>query len=98
MGRGQLVIKSILKEIINPVKWPRLPAVYFAATQAVDTNVPILQWPRLAFAILRVGPAGIDTRIISREMVKPFITTEGADVLAPNWAAINPVIKEMFGQ
>jgi LCP family protein required for cell wall assembly len=98
MGRGQLVIKSMLKEIINPAKWARLPAVFLAAAQAVDTNVPVWQWPRLAFAILRVGPTGMDTRIISREMVKPFITTEGADVLAPNWAAINPVIKEMFGQ
>jgi len=27
-----------------------------------------------------------------------FITTGGADVLAPNWADINPLIKEMFGQ
>jgi polyisoprenyl-teichoic acid--peptidoglycan teichoic acid transferase len=98
MGRGQLVIKSILKEIINPAKWVRLPTVFLATTQAVDTNVPVWQWPRLAFAIFRVGPTGMDTRIVSREMVNPFITTGGADVLAPNWAAINPVIKEMFGQ
>jgi len=40
MGRGQLVIKAMLKEIINPVKWVRLPAVFLAAIQAIDTNVP----------------------------------------------------------
>ena len=98
MDRGQLFIKAMMKKIINPINWVRLPAVFLATTQAVDTNVPIWQWPRLAFAIIRVGPAGLDTRIISREMVNPFITTGGADVLAPNWAAINPVITEMFGQ
>jgi LCP family protein required for cell wall assembly len=98
MGRGQLFIRAMMKKIINPVNWVRLPAIFLATTQAVDTNVPVWQWPRLAFAILRVGAAGMDTRIVTREMVKPFITTGGADVLAPNWAAINPVIKEMFGQ
>ncbi len=98
MSRGQLFIKSMLKQVLNPINWPRLPAVFLAATQAVDTNLPVWQWPRLAFALLRVGPQGIDARIISREMVNPFVTSGGADVLAPNWGAINPVLMEMFGQ
>ena len=98
MSRGQLFIKSILKQALNPINWPRLPAVFLAASQTVDTNLPVWQWPRLAFAILRVGPQGIDARIISREMVTPFVTSGGADVLQPKWGAINPVLMEMFGQ
>jgi len=57
MGRGQLVIKAMMKQMINPVNWVRLPATFLATTQAVDSNAPIWQWPRLAFAIIRVGPA-----------------------------------------
>jgi len=98
MGRGQMLIEALTKQVLRPTSWPRLPAAFVATSQAVDTNVPVWQWPRLAFAILRVGTSGIDTRIISRDMVTPFITSGGADVLAPNWGAINPVLKEMFGQ
>jgi LCP family protein required for cell wall assembly len=98
MDRGQIFIKAVLKKVLNPAAWPRLPEVLVATTRAVDTNVPLWQWPRLAFAVLRLGPSGIDTRIISRDMVKPFITSGGADVLAPDWGAINPVLMEMFGQ
>jgi LCP family protein required for cell wall assembly len=98
MGRGQMLLEALTKQVLRPTSWPRLPAAFVATSQAVDTNVPVWQWPRLAFAILRVGTSGIDTRIISRDMVTPFITSGGADVLAPNWGAINPVLKEMFGQ
>jgi polyisoprenyl-teichoic acid--peptidoglycan teichoic acid transferase len=98
MSRGQLIIKAVIKQVLKPTTWPRLPAVFVAATQAIDTNVPVWQWPRLAFALLRVGPSGIDNRIISRDMVTPFITSGGADVLAPKWGAINPVLAQMFGQ
>ncbi|HEX9028311.1 MAG TPA: LCP family protein, partial [Anaerolineales bacterium] len=98
MGRGQLFIKAVIKEVMKPTSWVHLPEVLAATAQAVDTNVPVWQWPRLAFAILRVGPSGIDARIISRDMVTPFITSGGADVLSPKWGAINPVLMEMFGQ
>jgi LCP family protein required for cell wall assembly len=98
MGRGQIFIKAVIKEMLRPANWSRLPAVLVATSNAVDTDVPAWQWPRLAFAVLRVGPAGLDTRAVSRDMVTPFITAGGADVLRPNWGAINPVLKEMFGQ
>jgi hypothetical protein len=40
----------------------------------------------------------VEARTITREMVVPFQTSGGAQVLAPNWDAINPVLKQMFGQ
>jgi hypothetical protein len=55
-------------------------------------------WPRLGLALLRLGPDGVDNRIISRDMVLPFTTNQGAMVLAPQWNLINPVIYEMFGE
>ena len=98
MENGQLLLKSIFNQMLNPLKWPRLPAVIVALARSLDTNIPLWLWPRLLFAVIRAGPEGIDNRTISREMVVPFITSDGADVLAPNWNAINPVLMEMFGQ
>ncbi len=98
MEQGQIVIKSAFRQMLNPLKWPRLPGVLVALSHSIDTNVPIWQWPRLGVALLRLGPAGIDSRTITREMVTPYITEQGADVLLPNWDRINPVLLEMFGQ
>jgi hypothetical protein len=41
---------------------------------------------------------GFDTRTITPAMVTPFQTSGGAQVLAPEWEAINPLLLEMFGQ
>jgi hypothetical protein len=98
MGRGQIFLKSALQEMIKPAFWPHLPQVFQAISQSVDTNIPIWQWPRLGLALVRAGSGGIDSRTISRDMVHPFTTSGGANVLGPNWDATNPVLMEMFGQ
>jgi polyisoprenyl-teichoic acid--peptidoglycan teichoic acid transferase len=97
MERGQIVLKSALKQMLNPLSWFHLPAMMIALGQAVDTNMPAWQWPRIGLALLRAGPGGIDSRTIDREMVTPFVTSGGADVLGPNWDKILPVVQEMFG-
>jgi LCP family protein required for cell wall assembly len=98
MQQGQLVLKSALKQMLLPKNWLKIPAVASALMRSIDTNVPKVLWPRLGLALIRVGAAGIDNRIITREMVTPFTTDQGASVLAPNWNLINPVLIEMFGQ
>ncbi len=98
MEQGQFLLKAILVQLLNPKQWVRLPSVLIAFTKVIDTDIPWWQWPRLALAILRAGPEGLDARIISREMVSPFTTSQGANVLLPNWSAINPVLFELFGQ
>jgi LCP family protein required for cell wall assembly len=98
MQQSQLVMKAALRQMLNPLKWPRLPLVLAAASRSIDTNVPVGLWPRLGLALLRAGASGIDSRIIEREMVVPTITEQGAAILIPDWTRINPVLKEMFGQ
>jgi LCP family protein required for cell wall assembly len=97
MANGQLFLRQAMKQLLSPASWPRLPAVIGAVQEAVDTNIPLWQLPRLGVAILRAGPEGIDSRVISREMVNPFTTSGGAQVLGPNWELINPLVDEMFG-
>jgi polyisoprenyl-teichoic acid--peptidoglycan teichoic acid transferase len=97
MGHAQIIIKSLIVQVLQPSSWPRLPAAIVAGMAAVDTNLPAWEWPRLALAFLRAGSGGIDNRTLPREMTTPFITSGGADVLLPNWGLIRPFVKEMFG-
>jgi LCP family protein required for cell wall assembly len=98
MGRGQLFFRAVLSQVANPLTWPRLPFAAAALLRSLDTDVPPWEWARLAFALVRSGPEGIDGRTITRDMVSPFQTDQGAQVLAPIWDRINPVLLEMFGQ
>jgi len=98
MERGQIVLKAMFKQMLNPIKWIRLPSVIVAFVDSVDTNIPAYLWPRFGFALLRVGVEGIDNRTITREMVTPFITDYGANVLLPRWEFINLVLYDMFEQ
>jgi LCP family protein required for cell wall assembly len=98
MKRTQILVLSLAGKALQQESWARLPNLFSSVFQAVDTNVPIWQIPRLVFAIVRAPFFGMDSRVISREMVIPFQTSAGAQVLAPNWDAINPILLEMFGR
>jgi len=98
MEQGQLLLKAIFRQLLQPSMWPQLPNILIAIMKEVDTDVPTWQWPRLALAILRAGPDGLDNRTIARDMTTPFTTNEGASVLLPNWSKIEPLIEEMFGE
>ena len=98
MAGTQTLITALMKKTIQPASWLTLPQAALAFTQAVDTNIPLWQMPRLAFALIRVPLFGMDNRTITREMTTPFTTSQGAQVLSPNWDAIRPTIKEMFGR
>lgn len=97
MVRAQILLSAIVRKSINPANWSSLPQFISSLPQVIDTNIPLWQWPRLLFALLRSFFFGIDSQTITREMVVPFQTSQGAQVLAPNWEAINPLLTRMFG-
>jgi len=96
MSQGQTLLRAVMRRLLEPANWSRLPETWEALDAAVDVNIPLWQWPRLGLALLRAGPEGIDARTITRDMVTPFVTSQGAQVLAPKWEAINPLLEEMF--
>jgi LCP family protein required for cell wall assembly len=96
MRRAQVLLTAAFGKIINPSYWSYLPRFVVNLTQFIDTNIPFWQWPRLLFAFVRALLFGIDSQAITREMVNPFQTSGGAQVLAPNWEAIRPLLHEMF--
>lgn len=97
MKQGQLLISAGLKKALSPPGWKYILPAIIATSQTVDTNLPVWLYPRLALVLVRTALFGLDGRTISREMVVPFRTDQGAQVLAPNWDAINPLLRQMFG-
>lgn len=98
MAGTQALLTAVIKKIIQPASWSRLPEILPPLFRAVETNLPAWQYPRLGLAMLRALLTGLDNRSITREMVIPFQTSQGAQVLAPNWEAIRPLMREMFGR
>jgi len=98
MERGQIFIRALIKRVITNSGWQNIPHSLSIISKMVETNAPVWLWPRLGIATLRVGTNGFDSRVINREMVLPFVSEGGAQVLAPNWEKINPILMELFGQ
>jgi hypothetical protein len=98
MVRTQILLSAMFRKAINPSYWSSLPQFLYSLAPVIDTNIPLWQWPRLLFAFMRAFLSGIDAQTITRDMVSPFQTSEGAQVLAPNWEAINPLVQRMFGR
>jgi LCP family protein required for cell wall assembly len=98
MRQGQLLVMAAFRRALSPSAWPHVPSAAIAAAQSINTDLPAWLYPRLGLALLRTAIFGFDGRTINRDMVAPFQTDQGAQVLAPNWDAINPVLRDMFGQ
>ena len=94
--RGQMFLSAAVNNMLNPVKWPRIPAVITASLQAVDSNVPFYAWPRLLYGLAFSALFGFDAQTLDRNWVTPWVTDSGAQVLIPNWDLINPAIAEIF--
>jgi polyisoprenyl-teichoic acid--peptidoglycan teichoic acid transferase len=96
MGHAPILIKGLLRQVVSPLSWPRLPQAFAAAMKAVDTNLPPGAWLRIGLTFLRAGSDGMDARVLPREMVTPFVTSGGADVLLPNWPSIRSLVAQLF--
>ncbi len=96
MAQGQILLRGLMRELLRPSAWANLPTLIGAVREAAEMDIPAWQWPRLGLAFLRAGSTGMESRAIDREMVTPFTTSGGAQVLRPNWEAIKPVLEELF--
>ena len=97
MAQGQVLIKAVILRLLQPGVWPNLPQIVRSGQAVVSVDIPLWLWPRLGLAVLRTGTGNIDSRSITRDMVRPFTTNQGAQVLAPNWEAIGVVTHALFG-
>ncbi len=96
--RGQMLIGAAIKQMLNPAKWIRLPAVTAALFRSVQSNIPVWVYPRLIYAALFSSVYGFDAHTFDRDMTTGWTTDGGAQVLLPNWEKINPLLYRLFRQ
>lgn len=96
--RGQMVIVAAIKNMLNPTQWLKVPAVLTAIFRSVQSNIPVWMYPRLAYATLFSAVIGFDSHTLDRDMVTPWTTDAGAQVLLPNWDKVNPLLLQLFNQ
>ena len=95
--RQQIFIKGAALRMLNPLNWHLIPSVLVAAADAIDTNVPVFYWPRIAYSLLFSTVRGFDMQTLDRStMVTPWTTEGGGSVLLPNWDAIDPLIRRYY--
>jgi len=96
--RGQMFLSAAMQNMLNPVKWVRIPAIIVAVLQSVDSNVPLWVWPRLIYGAAFSAVKGFDFNTISWNYVTSWVTEDGAHVLIPNWELINPFVQSIFSK
>jgi len=93
--RAQEVVKAIFTKAMNLNILPKVPELYLAYREYVDTNVQlldILPYLPLASEVMKTG--NINQYTIGPEVVTNWITAEGAMVLIPNYYAISDILAE----
>jgi hypothetical protein len=98
MENGQVFLFALTRKMLSPPSWLELPEALSIIAKNLETDIPIRILPQISYTLFRVGLDGITNRIIDKEMVVPFVSGGGAQVLAPNWDLINPVLLEIFNQ
>ena len=95
MDHGQIFIKAAAQQALNPLTWLRLPLIYAAFQQTVDSNLSLWQLANLGITVVRLGPAKIESHVLPREATTPT-TINGAQVLLPRWDRIRPLVDQVF--
>lgn len=94
--RQQQIVTALVRRVLEPATWPRLPLVYMAVVDYVDTDLTFGDLLLLAPTFFRAGADGIERYTITCEMTEPWTTDSGGAVLLPRWEAIRPLIQELF--
>lgn len=91
--RQQEIVMALVRRMLQPGAWPRLPAVYQAVRSNVDTDMGIGDLLLLFAALEEAGPEGIEHHVIGPEMTQPWTTPTGGAVLLPRWELIHPLVE-----
>ena len=75
---------------------PRLPALYSAMRESVQTDLSLAEMLRLARMAMDIPPERVHGRVIGYPLVRGTVTRYGEAVLVPDLPAIRKVIEKAF--
>jgi LCP family protein required for cell wall assembly len=93
--RQQQVLAAVKSELMNPVSWPRLPAVAAAVWRSVETDVSPLDVVAIGAAALRSG-ADPNRLVIDTGLARPVTGEDGAYLLQAT-ADLKPTVARFLG-
>lgn len=91
--RQQEIISAVRNKAIQPDTWLKIPAIWGAISSSIETDMAQNQWPKFALIVTR---ATIERFTLGPEEAIPAVTSQGAQILQPNWERINPILAEHF--
>jgi LCP family protein required for cell wall assembly len=94
--RQQQVLLALREQGLQLGLLPKLPFLFTTLKDAVATDVPAREALVLAQLAAQIDMKSIVSRSIDENMVIPYITPGGADVVVPKREEIRKLIEEMF--
>jgi hypothetical protein len=82
IARQQQVVAAVRTALLNPLNWPRTPAIAAAVGQAIRTDLTPLDAVAIGAAVLR-DPGEPDKLVIDTSLVTPVVGVGGAYLLEP---------------
>jgi LCP family protein required for cell wall assembly len=93
-ARQQQVVGAVRNAMLNPVNWPRLPAVIAAIGASIKTDVSPLDAIAVGAAMLR-DPGDPDHMVIDTNLASEVTGGDGAYLLQPK-AALKPTVAQFL--
>jgi LCP family protein required for cell wall assembly len=94
-ARQQQVVAAIRNAMLNPVNWPRVPAVAAALSASIKTDVSPLDAIAVGAAMLRT-PGDTDHMVIDTNYASEVTGSDGAYLLQAK-ASLKPAVAQFLG-
>ncbi|MCA1645714.1 MAG: LCP family protein [Chloroflexi bacterium] len=95
IARQQQVLAAVRTALMNPLNWPRLPAVVAAVSQSIKTDVTPLDAIAIGAALVR-APGEPDRLVIDTTLVNPITGQDGAFLLEAR-PELKPTVARFVG-
>jgi LCP family protein required for cell wall assembly len=95
IARQQQVIAAVRNALLNPLTWPRIPAVAAAVSQAIKTDLSPLDMIAVGAAVLR-DPGEPARLVIDTTLVNPIVGIDGAFLLEAR-PELKPAVARFLG-
>lgn len=96
MGRQQQVLRALAQQALHLNLLPRLPTLIDTTLDAISTDLQPLEILALANLASQIGLDNLKMRAIDESLTTPFVTLDGAQILLPDKAGIEAMLKELF--
>ncbi len=95
IARQQQVLAAVRTAMLNPLNWPRVPAVVAAVTSTIKSDVTPLDAIAIGAAMLR-DPGDPDRLVIDTTLVNPITGQDGAYLLEAK-PELKPAVARFLG-